>query len=333
MTDGIHPLSQMLGDVKFHQHSEIDRSVADRWKEQTAGDSLGELTWDEAEALGYKRERAHNSPLVAIQPQGTQPPFFCVHPVGGSPFCYLDLARRLGPEQPFYGFRARDLVASHDPHTDVETMAADYINALRAVQPEGPYRLGGWSLGGIVAFEMARQLQAQGESIATLALIDCLAPGLLGEPFEGHADTASREGGDANPSSKQDIMNTLDELCRTGTEGEIEDSFETARRGGFLPPEVGPQEFKGWLRGCRARIRAARAYAPQPFAGRIILFKTDEQQDEPRVENQTNLDTTLGWSNLAAEGVEVYTVPGSHQQMILEPHVSALAAHLKRCLA
>ena len=335
MTDGIHPLSQMLGDVKFHQHSEIDSMVAERWREQTADDRLGDVTWEVAEALSYKRERPHNSLLVAIQPHGPQTPFFCVHPVGGSPYCYLDLARRLGPEQPFYGFRARDLIPAHEPHDDVETMAADYVAALRTVQPAGPYRIGGWSLGGIVAFEMARQLQAEGETIATLALIDCLAPSLLGEELhERPARGASQAGGNDNPPGKRDIMNTLEDLCRTGTEGELKDSFETARREGFLPPEVGPQEFKSWLRGCQARIKAARDYDPQPFAGRIILFKTNEDETNAlSPESAEGFDDALGWSELATEGLEVYTVPGSHQQMILEPYVAELAAQLKRSLA
>jgi thioesterase domain-containing protein len=333
MTDGIHPLSQMLGDVKFHQHSEIDSRVAKRWKERPIDDPLGEATWEMAHALGYERERATNSLLAAIQPQGQLPPFFCVHPVGGSPFCYLDLARHLGPEQPFYGFRARDLLPTLEPHTNVETMAADYIAAMRAVQPVGPYRLGGWSLGGIIAFEMARQLQAQGESVSTLALIDSFTPEMLTVNMpERHVDGASEESDDRTPLGKQDIMDALDELCRTGTEGEMKDSFETAKREGFLPPEVGPQEFQSWLMGCAARIRATRAYTPQPFGGRILLFKTSEQPGERPAENDEHLDPTLGWSGLAAEGVEVYSVPGSHQQMILEPYVSVLAAQLKRRL-
>jgi thioesterase domain-containing protein len=315
MTDGIHPFSQMLGDVKFHQHSRVDARVADRWKEQTANDPLGEVTWEVAAALGYEREQAAtNSMLVAIQPQGSLPPFFCVHPIGGSVFCYRDLARHLGSDQPFYGLQARDLMPNQEPHSRVETMAADYIGALRSRQPTGPYRLGGWSLGGVVAFEMAQQLQSQGESVAVLALIDSVSPALMG---------------------KQDILAILDELCRTGTDEQIEDAFEEARREGFLPPEIAPKDFRRWLRGCQARIQAARTYTPSPFAGRIILFKTNEPEhaNEFTDEEEKNFDPAFGWSKLAAEGVEVYTLAGSHQKVILEPYVSNLATLLKRCLA
>ncbi|MDT5268372.1 MAG: hypothetical protein QOH49_558 [Acidobacteriota bacterium] len=351
MTDGIHPLSQMLGDVKFHQHSRIDAAVAERWRGQTVDDPLAELTWDAAAALGYQREQTKNRPtthagsveskmtsplLVAIQPQGHLPPFFCVHPVGGSPFCYLDLSRRLSPDQPFYGLRARDLGRGGEAHADVETMAADYVEAIRAVQPSGPYRLGGWSLGGIVAFEMARQLHARGEAVAALVMFDSYAPELLGDEFHPRADGATPEAKETgDPLAAEGVLNALDELCRTGTEDEVKDAFETAMRVGLLPPEVGPREFTHWLRGCRSRIQAARAYVPQRFAGRITLFRPEERHETVgrAFESAESVDPARGWGGHAAEGVEVYNVPGTHLGMIQEPHVSDLAARLKRVLA
>ena len=115
------------------------------------------------------------SSLVRIQSVGSNRPFFCVHPAGGSVICYIDLARFLGLEQPFYGLQASGLDGQQEPYTQIEDMAAHYTEALRVVQPEGPYFLGGWSMGGIVAFEMAQQLQAQGQKIALLALIDTVA--------------------------------------------------------------------------------------------------------------------------------------------------------------
>ncbi|HLM55241.1 MAG TPA: amino acid adenylation domain-containing protein [Pyrinomonadaceae bacterium] len=320
MTDGIHPLSQMLGDVKFHQHTRVDAGVAERWKAQAAADPLGETTWAVAEDLGYRREqtqstRAAAGPLlVPIQPKGSAAPFFCVHPVGGGVFCYRDLARHLGREQPFYGLQARDLVAGREPHHDVEAAAADYVEALRTVQPAGPYRLGGWSLGGVIAFEMAQQLQRRGEGVSLLALIDSLAPRVM------------------ELSRRQDVVELLDELCRTGTGEQLEDAFAVARREGFLPPEVGLGDFQRWLRGCRVRIQAACDYRPSPFAGRIVLFKTDAPEHHKPAPGEENPDPALGWGELAAGGLEVHTVAGEHQQVVLEPQVAGLAALLKRYL-
>ncbi|WP_253900255.1 condensation domain-containing protein [Corallococcus carmarthensis] len=112
------------------------------------------------------------SPLVPIQREGTRRPFFCVHPVGGNVLAYAALAKQLGPEQPFYGLQSQGLDGSRPPLDSVEAMAALYVAAVRTVQPHGPYRLGGWSMGGVVAFEMARQLQARGEAVELVALID-----------------------------------------------------------------------------------------------------------------------------------------------------------------
>jgi thioesterase domain-containing protein len=128
-------------------------------------------------ALGIKLtvdgERLHVSApkgaLTPDQPGGSGPPFFCVHGFGGGVLGYAELARQLGPEQPFYGLQAAGLNGLDEPDVRIEDMAARYLQAMRAVQPEGPYYLGGYCYGGIVAFEMARQLRTQGEHVALLA--------------------------------------------------------------------------------------------------------------------------------------------------------------------
>ena len=117
------------------------------------------------------------SPLVAIQPNGDRPPFFCVHGAGGHVVGYADLARRLGPDQPVYGLQAIGLDGRQVPETDLQAMAARYVTEIRSLQPRGPYYLGGLSFGGVVAFEMARALDAQGERVGLLALFDTTRPG------------------------------------------------------------------------------------------------------------------------------------------------------------
>lgn len=110
--------------------------------------------------------------LLAIQPHGSQPPFFCVHAIGANVLNYRLLANYLGEDQPFYGFQSRGLDGISEPHTTVEAMAASYIDELKMVQPTGPYYLGGGSAGGTIAFEMARQLTERGEVVANVILID-----------------------------------------------------------------------------------------------------------------------------------------------------------------
>ena len=99
-----------------------------------------------------------------------------MHPAGGHVFPFLGLAQCLGPDQPCYGLQARGVEEAQTPHTRIEDMAACYIEALRSVQPEGPYLLGGWSMGGEIAFEMAQQLHARGQGVALLALLDARIP-------------------------------------------------------------------------------------------------------------------------------------------------------------
>src|SRR5262249_32742163 len=121
------------------------------------------------------------SALVPIHAEGTRVPFFCVHPVGGNVLCYAALARQLGPEQPFYGFQSPDFAGETKPHT-IEALASHYLRHVRTVQSQGPYRLGGWSMGGVIAFEMARQLSEAGERVQLLALIDSYAPQSIERP-------------------------------------------------------------------------------------------------------------------------------------------------------
>ncbi|MDD1633793.1 MAG: AMP-binding protein, partial [Methylococcaceae bacterium] len=129
-----------------------------------------------AEVLRQPGAPGPRSSLVAIQPGGGRRPLFLVHPAGGHVFPYVRLAHCLGREQPCYGLQARGLEDGQDPHTRIEDMAAYYIQGLQTVQPTGPYLLGGWSMGGVVAFEMAQQLHAEGQQVALLALLDGRIP-------------------------------------------------------------------------------------------------------------------------------------------------------------
>ncbi len=112
------------------------------------------------------------SSLVPIKPTGSHPPLFCVHGIGGEVFTFERLSQYLDAEQPLYGLRAQGLDGKHPPHTSIEEMAADYLQEILQVQPIGPYFLAGFSLGGRIAFEMARQLSQAGQSVALLALLE-----------------------------------------------------------------------------------------------------------------------------------------------------------------
>jgi aspartate racemase len=116
------------------------------------------------------------SSLVAIQPEGRNRPLFMVPGIGGNVVCYGELARHLGPEQPLYGLQARGLDEREEPFERIEPMAAHYLEEVRRVRPEGPYRLGGTCFGGVVALEMARQLRRQGQQVEMLFLLETWPP-------------------------------------------------------------------------------------------------------------------------------------------------------------
>ncbi len=130
--------------------------------------TVSELT----EVLRSKAQPAGWSPLVSVQPTGSRANFFCVHGAGGNVFIYRDLAKLLGPDQPFYGLLSRGLDGKVELQKSVPDMARVYVDAVQRVQPHGPYFLGGYCMGGTVAYEMAQQLSAKGEQVGMVALFD-----------------------------------------------------------------------------------------------------------------------------------------------------------------
>jgi thioesterase domain-containing protein len=302
MVDGIHPLSKMLGDVKFHEHKGVEAATADRWRQQVApGERLAPETWSIAERLGYSRLEVEKStswtPLVQLQRGDGRPPLFFVHPVGGSVFCYAQLARHLGAEQTFYGLQSWGLGDGHSPLTDLSEMAARYLEAVCSVQPEGPYQLGGWSMGGLVAFEMAQQLRNRGENISLLALLDTHTPNVL-----GHAVELSDE-----------------ELW-------LQFASDLGQLNGMEGASREPDRQSRLYQVFRANVRAMMGYEPKRYPGRITLFRANERLAD------VSVDPTEEWLKLAGDGVEVHVVPGDHYSILKEPSVLVTAEWLKVCL-
>ena len=262
------------------------------------------------------------SSLVAIQPGGNRRPLFLIHPAGGHVFPYVHLARLLGSDQPTYGLQARGLEEGLQPHSRIEEMAAYYIEALRTVQPAGPYLLGGWSMGGVVAFEMAQQFHAQGERVALLVLLDTRIPAvdeeLADEDFEARllVDFVRYFGLSLDPR---------DSLARLPKHELLERVLEHAKRAGLMPLDIEVSQAQPFIELCKADFRATRNYILHRYPGRITLFKAGHELAE------LSSDPTLGWSDWA-EGVEVDIVPGNHATMVYKPHVEVLAEKLRVCL-
>jgi thioesterase domain-containing protein len=272
-------------------------------------------------ARARQAESAPRSPLVAIQPGGDRRPLFCVHPAGGHIFCYVELARHLGAQQPFYGFQSRD--SGDDAAGEsrsVEAMAAGYVQSLLERQPAGPYALGGWSMGGVVAYEMARQLQSAGHEIALLALLDSRIP----TPAE-RLEVADEVSLVVNFAS--DLGVPLGQLGLSWRNMRQLDADERlafilreAKAARAVPHDIELAFIRTFFATFRENALAMCAYAPRPYPGRITLFKA---------EAAATGDAAMGWGEWAGGGVEVLSTPGSHSTITREPHVRMLAAQLR----
>jgi thioesterase domain-containing protein/SAM-dependent methyltransferase/acyl carrier protein len=267
---------------------------------------------------------AQTSALVEIRSGGMAQPFFCIHPISGHVLCYAGLSRHLGPGQPFYGLQSLGVAGEEFAHTKVEEMAAHYIEALRVVQPTGPYLLGGWSMGGYVAYEMAQQLHSVGQEVALLSLIDSYAP-----PFRHEVeDEASLLKGFAQdlglPLEKLSI--SAEQFNMLPPDEQLSYALEGAKRAKVIHPDVSPEQIRSLYNLFKINVGAMKSYRPRPYRGRVTLFSA---QDKP-VAN--SYDPTLGWSNLATAGVDLHDIPGDHYSIVREPHVKTLAERLTICL-
>ena len=243
----------------------------------------------------------HWSSLVAIQPEGVKPPFFCMHGVGGNVVGFRDLGRHMSPTHPFYGLQARGLDGRQPHLSTIEEMASHYLREIASVQPRGPYFLGGFSFGGLVAYEMAQQLRAQREEVGLLVLFDTY-PGNL-NPLASSLLKSLRG------SSKQLLIQAQRSLRRRAR--------VTWRM--LTMPRPLREVF-------HANGRAAGKYRLTPYAGPATLFRASEQS--PR--NQD--DPYAAWRELLPAGLNIQDIPGSHNGILVEPEVAVLADRLKSCI-
>ena len=262
------------------------------------------------------REDGSWSPLVEIQPGTNKPPLFFVHPIGGNVFCYFNLARRLGTDQPFYALQSIGLNNGHPGHTRIEEMASYYIEHLRAVQPAGPYHLGGWSLGGVVAFEMARQLKADEADVSLLALIDSPSPSAFTRmPREDDLSRLASFAIDLG-FSQEHVSRSFNDVRSLPLEDQLAYMLDRALAENLIPAGMELDHLQRLFRVFKTNREALRAYVPGVYAGQITYVQA--------VDNNAN-QTSNDWHEFARDGVEVHQLPGDHYSILKDPYVNALA--------
>jgi thioesterase domain-containing protein len=237
-----------------------------------------------------------------------------VHPPGGIVVCYRELARSLPASQPLFALRSRGLHGQEALPESIEQMASDYLQAILSVQPEGNYTIGGWSLGGLVAYEIAQQLMAGGRSIDRLVLLDTTIP-------EGAADCVPLSE-QVNVGLEYGIELTLDQLGDLSPEQQLPLLHDHADRLGILDAQSSPDVVQKVLSDLQSlfhhHVSISRQYRLKPLAAKILLLRPSE------VPFKLQVTEDRGWRHLAAE-VAVDFVPGHHHSMVQSPHVKRLA--------
>ncbi|BBD60329.1 amino acid adenylation domain-containing protein [Nostoc sp. HK-01] len=262
------------------------------------------------------------SSLVPIQTAGTKPPLFLVHAMGGNVLFYRDLVKYLEPDQPVYGLQAQGLDGQQTPCTSIVEMASRYLQEIRQIQSHGPYFLAGFSFGGMVAFEMAQQLYAQGEEVAFLALLD--TPSSL----SGNTPANQLEKSQFFHLFKLLSLKPKDQLAYLWnrinwhfTVGKVSIFYQLYLR--YI--KRSPLDLQ-MLAVTWANHQAGTLYLPLIYPGKLTVFRASKS------EIGLEIKPDLGWSHLASGGLENYEMPGSHATMIHEPNVKFLAEKLTICL-
>ncbi|ALF55339.1 hypothetical protein ACX27_24975 [Nostoc piscinale CENA21] len=273
--------------------------------------------------------------LIPLQTHGTKPPLFCIHPLAGVVFPYYELARLINAEQPFYALQSVGIDGQEQPLNKIEDMASRYIQALRAIQPHGPYFIGGWSFGAYVALEIATQLQKQGQQVAKVILLD--TPPL-------------------SPDKTINFFNLLKFFLTSSLQHSwpyiydyfylcfAKDKSQHSMDFWHLMSLINPQSIakvvehesklmkfrqpvlQRILQIIQANSEALINYNPKLYPGKMTLFYTKSQF------GNHDQDPTRGWLDLAAQGLEIYQIPGHHFNLLRLPHVEVLAQKLTACL-
>jgi amino acid adenylation domain-containing protein len=270
------------------------------------------------------------SVLTEIQHGKERPRLFLVPGAGGSAGDFAHFARALGSDQPVWGFHSDGLSAGD---VSIERIAQTYADEVLTLQPTGPYLIGGWSLGALVAFEMARQLHSLKKTIGLLVVLDMIAPSeeCLGL-FSAGRDTnpAARLAAVANEITRGSARATAEELERLSRQ-EMLTLLTDRISSSYALTEIPQDLISDWLSGYADRVVAAASYRPAPYPGPLVLFRAEQliTDDPAYAARLASIGPSLGWEHLSDRSVEVYVADGSHYTMLEPPFVEKLGGQVR----
>ncbi len=271
----------------------------------------------------------NNSPiLIPLRPcHGTSlvAPLFIVHPEWGFVFCYQELANNITAEQPIFGIQARGLNEGEIPHNNISQMANDYINAIKQIQPHGPYKIGGWSFGGLVALEIAKQLSWIESEYPLLILIDSHHPNLTLNKNNGDNYEIMALRNLVYNFTSEKIIN-WDDLASYSLEKKIEQVYLALKRCCKMDQFFDFNLFTKVIKIAINNAMAYQKYSPDFYSGPLnLIVAMDKNEELP-------YDPTLGWRKEMVGEFNIYRVSGNHHTMFSNNNINGVATVLNQCL-
>ena len=268
-----------------------------------------------------------SSNLVPIRPHGDRTPLFLIHPIGGEVQYAVDLARHLDPHQSVYALAASGIAAGETPHTSIQEMASAYVKAMRQVQPVGPYMVAGWSLGGMIAYEIAHQLLTMGEAVRFVGMIDTGSSPALRKQWQAENMLEFDECMalmswiiDQHPQIADTSQHpAYDELKALMERRDVDGMIAVCQRESLLPAQLDMALVRRVLAVYRAGAAAGTGYEAPPAEVTVTFFAADRGADE---------DPSLGWSELLGKHLDVIRIGGSHLSIVKPPYLEKLAREI-----
>ncbi|TAK60284.1 non-ribosomal peptide synthetase [Methylobacter sp.] len=264
-----------------------------------------------SQLIDKDHQEAEWTPLVSLKTKGDAPALFCFHPVGGHVICYNELAKALPDDQPVYGLRAPGMESDQSIMTQLPEMAAYYLKFIKTIQKQGGYRLLGYSFGGLLAYEVARQLEAMGDTVDFVGLLDTAHPELTAH---GAAKTDDAE----LLVSLFPGLGYTAELLRTLPKSEqLTQVFSRAKQAGLVPRAMDDEAIERYFNVCRSMLQMT--YRPQKINAPVTLIRAQEGS------RRITADDYLTWQQVSGLNMTLHWLSGQHENMMEQPHVGKIA--------
>jgi thioesterase domain-containing protein/acyl carrier protein len=280
-----------------------------------------------SELLRREYRPTQSSHLVPMQTRGSNRPIFFIHPGGGGVGAYREIAKLLGEDQPFYALQALDEEENKlETVLSVEDRAARYIEAIQTIDSVGPYILGGWSMGGFIAYEMAQQIKRQGKEISNLFLLDIVARN------ESSLASSGDEADEFLAVTKEmsTTVFSLEAVKGKSLEQRLQYLLEQLIAEKVLSQEVTVPLVRGFLKGLRRRNQSMIDYKLLPYDGAVTLIRAEQGKALGHKEIDP-ADVTSGFSALCPK-IDVAFVPGNHYDLMVSPNAEKLVHVIQRIL-